>query len=99
MEVAEIGLEGIEGQDGPPAPVEQRLVAFPVLDGPVEHLAHEQGHGILVEVAADAGKGIEGGQGGGALRVQALDGFLNAHVHGRVPPSVGSFLLRTDRRS
>ena len=50
MEVAEIRLHGIQQENHLLAPVIQPVFITPVLDGPVQDLAHEHGHGILEHV-------------------------------------------------
>lgn len=54
MEIAEIALHGVQKQDAPFAPFEKPGLIRPVLERAVKDFAHEEGHGILVKVAADA---------------------------------------------
>ena len=60
MVVAEVSRQVLQGHYAFAAPVEEAVFVGPVLDYAVEHLAHEEAHGVFVEVAAYAGKGMDG---------------------------------------
>ena len=60
--VAEVRLHRVEGEDGLAAPVEQALFHGPFPERPEEHFAHEEGHRVFMEVAADAVQRMEGGE-------------------------------------
>ena len=54
MEVAEVGLDSIQQKDIPFTPFIQARLIDPILDNPVEHLAHEHCHGIFEDIASDS---------------------------------------------
>ena len=62
VEVAEVGLNGVQKEDATFAPVIEAWLGGSVLDHPVEDFAHEHGDGVLEDVASDSQQGMPGRQ-------------------------------------
>lgn len=62
MEVAEVVLHGVQQEDVPFAPFIETLFCRTFLDDPVEDFAHEHGHGVLEDVAADSEQRVSGSE-------------------------------------
>ena len=58
VEVGEIAVQAVQGQDAADAPGVQAVLRLPVLDGAQEHLRQEQAHRVLVQVVPDAVQGV-----------------------------------------
>ena len=58
MEIAEVALDGIQGQDILFAPFEQSVFVRPILDCSVKDFCHEHCHGILEHAFPDACKAV-----------------------------------------
>ena len=58
MEIAEVGLHGIQQEDVLLAPFKKTLFRGAVLDRAVQDFAEEKGDGILADAVADADKGM-----------------------------------------
>ena len=54
MEIAEIAFQCVQKQNTFLAPFEKSIFIRPVLERAVKNFAHEEGHGIFVDVAAYA---------------------------------------------
>lgn len=104
VEIAEIAIQGVQGEDLPVAPVEQRVVTLSVPDHPVQHLAHEHGHRVLAEIAPQPAQRMPDRRGhripergAGILhdvRLQQAERLEKGHggplsdAHEKTPPSV-----------
>ena len=60
MEVAEVRLNGVQQKDALFAPLVKARLIDPVLDDTIQHLAHEHGHRVLEQAAADSHQRMSG---------------------------------------
>ena len=67
VEIAEIVLQGIQKQYILDAPLEESILFRTILYYPVQSLAHEHGHGILVNAVPYAKKRISCGKVAGCI--------------------------------
>ena len=87
--VREVPFKGVKGDYAAGAPVKEGGVAETVADGAVEHFAKEHSDGVLVHIAPQAEKRVQGGyvSGAGQLRfgvfydVRLQDAQGKEHCH------------------
>ena len=68
VETAEVGLHGVQQHDALLTPLIKTLLHGPFLNGPIQNLAQEHGHGILEHIVPYACQGMLRGEISGRIK-------------------------------